>query len=116
MSGIFAASRKNHGRSTVLRLPAVPFSPDGPHSLDPHRVRMEVVGPCVPVAAQVDDRHPAVEGARDRVAGPAGATVIVTDEYRAVVEHRYVPVEAAVSGIALAQAVHVVGLSQHFGI
>ena len=77
---------------------------------------MEIVGPCAPVAAEVDDRHAPVEGTQDRVAGPAGAAVVVADEHRAMVEHRYVPVEAAVSGIAFAQAVHVVGLRQYFGV
>lgn len=87
-----------------------PASPNGPHPLDPHRVRMEVVGPGAPVAAEVDDGHPTVEGARDRVAGPAGSAVVIADEHRAMVEHRYVPVEAATSGVAFAQAVHIVGL------
>ena len=43
-------------------------------------------------------------------------TVVIADEHRAMVEHRYVPVEAATSGIALTQAVHVVGLRQYFGV
>ena len=87
-----------------------PASPDGPHTLDPLRVRMEIVGLCAPVAAEVDDRHASVEGAGDRVASPAGSAVVVADEHRTMVEHRHVPDETAVSGIAFAQAMHVVGL------
>lgn len=71
---------------------------------------MEVVGPGVTVAAQVDDGHASVEGAGDRVSGPAGSAVVIADEHRAMVEHRYVPVEAATSGVAFAQTVHVIGL------
>lgn len=77
---------------------------------------MEAVGSGVPVAAQVDDGHAAVEGERDRVAGPAGTAVVIADEYRTEVEHRHVPVETTTSGIALAQTVHIVGLRQYFGV